>query len=101
MSGFLQFLELITGRRSRRPRVMVTGTAPISEADADFILSSMALSKWADVEYYGPGAAEAEARRARRLGTMPAQPKDKKRKKGKAKGDEPSPIAVIGDVYPD
>jgi len=101
MSIFKRFLELVTGRRIRRPRVMVTGTAPISEADAGFILSSIALSKWADVEYYGPGAAEAEARRARRLGTMLAQPKDKK--KDKAEEDEPrSAIGAIDhDICPD
>ena len=48
--------------------------------DLAFIARSMGRSKWADVGYYGPGAAEAEARRAAALGIEPSKaqaPQDK------------------------
>jgi hypothetical protein len=71
MSRFLRFLELVTGRKSRKPSISAAAKQPISDDEMGVILSSMALSEWADVEYYGPGAAEAEARRAASLGLMP------------------------------
>ena len=40
----------------------------IQQDDIDFIRQAHILGKWGDVEYYGPGAAEAEERRARILG---------------------------------
>jgi hypothetical protein len=46
----------------------VPGLPSIQEDDIDFILSEHALRKWGDVEFYGPGAEEAYARRNRALG---------------------------------
>lgn len=50
----------------------------VQEDDIRFIGNASMLSKWADVQYYGPGAAEAEARRAERLGLMSASTEEKK-----------------------
>lgn len=41
------------------------------EDDLRFVARSMLASKWGGVEYYGPGASEAEQRRAAALGLAP------------------------------
>lgn len=41
--------------------------------DALFVARAMGRSKWADVEFYGPGAKNAEARRSEALGIEPSK----------------------------
>jgi len=52
----------------------IKGAPSVQEEDADFIVSAGLLSKWGDVEFYGPGAAAAYARRAERLGLAGPEP---------------------------
>ena len=74
------------GHRVKQPEKHIAGRQVPTDDEQGFIASVMGLSKWADVEYYGPGAAEAEARRRRSLGLEP--------------GEETS-VGTIGDVRPD
>jgi hypothetical protein len=67
--AFLDFLK--TGRRRRTIEESPYGRPGLFKKDADFILNAQLGGKWADVEYYGPGAAEANERRAVRLGINP------------------------------
>ena len=68
MNAFKRFWYALHGYRVRpvgEPDFM--GERGLSEQDAVHIASTVLISKWADVEYIGPGAAEAEARRTARL----------------------------------
>lgn len=56
------------GHRVKQPEKHIAGRRIPADDEQAFIASAMGFSKWADVEYYGPGAAEAEARRRRTLG---------------------------------
>jgi hypothetical protein len=64
----------------------------LTEDDALFIARNIVAGRWTDAEYYGPGAAEAEARRAATLAkrktpilkTPPAPKKSHAPKKRKA-----------------
>jgi len=65
------FKLLVAGWRRRRvePKPAAQSVVPaLDEDDVHFITSEHVLGKWGDVEFYGPGAAEAYARRAKRLG---------------------------------
>lgn len=64
------FLEVFKGRRHRREYESDYGIRGLYHDDAQFIRNATILSKWADVEYYGPGAAEANERRRQAIGSM-------------------------------
>jgi hypothetical protein len=46
----------------------ISGRPDIQADDINFILTEHILRKWGDVEFYGPGAEEAYARRDKTLG---------------------------------
>jgi hypothetical protein len=64
-----------TGERLDRP-AREAGPFPdnpsVQMDDARFIAGAMVRTKWADVEYYGPGAAAEEERRRVNCGLEPA-----------------------------
>jgi len=61
------------GHRVKQPETHIAGRQGPTVDEQGFIASVMGLSKWADVEYYGPGAEEAEKRRRRTLGLEPEE----------------------------
>jgi len=70
----------------------IKGAPSVQEEDADFIVSAGLLSKWGDVEFYGPGAAAAYARRAERLSQEKPEPGTKLA--FSAKDAEPLPAKI-------
>jgi len=68
------FDEYMTGHPKRKaqpqPERSPYGIPGVYEDDAAFIKAAMGRGKWADIEYYGPGAAAAEGRRRETLGHM-------------------------------
>lgn len=71
MSGLDVFLALLkTGRRPvpRRERGPFPEAPSAQEDDLAFVLGEHTRRKWSDAQFTGPGAAEAEARRAASLG---------------------------------
>lgn len=86
MNLFMRIFRRL-GYKTKEPEPRIAGRQIPTVDEQAFIASAMGLSKWADVEYYGPGAAEAEARRRRSLGLEP---------------EEEAPIGTIRhDVRPD
>lgn len=65
-----------------QPRTEDTKVAKIEilREEADFILKEHTARKFGDREFYGPGAAEANERRNRRLQVMGFLPTETKRK---------------------
>lgn len=68
------FDEYLAGHPKRKaqpkPERSPYGIPGVYEDDAAFIKAAMGRGKWADVKYYGPGAAAAEERRRETLGRM-------------------------------
>jgi hypothetical protein len=69
---FLYILSKL-GHEVKRQEKHIAGQRIPSEDERAFFASAMTLNKWADVEYYGPGAEEAEKRRRRTLGLEPEE----------------------------
>jgi hypothetical protein len=55
MSIFKRFLELVTGRRIRRPVISVSSKEPLSSDEIGFFARWLKRSMYADVETYGGG----------------------------------------------
>jgi hypothetical protein len=70
------WLHVAHGGRLKHPHEAgpIKGAPGVHEEDADFIASAGLLSKWGDVEFYGPGAEAAHARRAERLSPERPEP---------------------------
>lgn len=70
------FGRLVKGAKLRRPDdgPGLYGRRGLDEKGALFMARATAAAKWADVEFYGPGAAEAEARRSPKVTTAEAPP---------------------------
>jgi hypothetical protein len=70
MTAFDNLLLLLRTGRLRRTFEPgpIAGHPSAQEADLAFVLNEHGRRKWGDVQSYGPGAAEAEARRAAKLG---------------------------------
>lgn len=82
------FLELYKGRRHRREYESDYGIRGLHHDDVQFIRSATILTKWSDVEYYGPGAAEANERRRQAIGMMSGntdKAEEKRQEKAKRK----------------
>jgi len=62
------------GLKHPREAGPIEGAPSVHEEDADFIASAGLLSKWNGVEFYGPGAEAAYARRAERLSQERPEP---------------------------
>jgi len=103
------FLAIVrTGKHTQPPQPDEPGPVAddptLSEKDVDFILAEHILRKWGDVEYIGPGAAEAEKRRAESLGlnieekTLEVIPKKKRRRLSKQERLEKRLLQLQADV---
>ena len=88
------WLHVAHGGRLKHPHEAgpIKGAPSVQEEDADFIVSAGLLSKWGDVEFYGPGAAAAYARRAERLSQEKPEPGTKLA--FSAKDAEPLPAKI-------
>jgi hypothetical protein len=98
------FDEYLAGHPKRKaqptPERSPYGIPGVYEDDAAFIKAAMGRGKWADVKYYGPGAAAAEERRRETLGRM------KEREAAALAWDrpeleaKPAAVAVAEDALP-
>jgi len=70
----------------------IKGAPSVQEEDADFIASAGLLGKWDGIEFYGPGAEAAYARRAERL--SPEKPEPGTKLAFSAKDAEPIPAKI-------
>jgi hypothetical protein len=88
------WLHVAHGGGLKHPREAgpIKGAPGVHEEDAAFIVSAGLLSKWSDVEFYGPGAAAAYARRAERLSQERPEPGTKLA--FSAKDAEPIPAKI-------
>jgi len=71
------WLHVAGGGRLARPAKIpgpIKGAPSVQEEDADFIASAGLLGKWDGIEFYGPGAEAAYARRAERLSQERPEP---------------------------
>jgi len=88
------WLHVAHGGRLKHPYEAgpIKGTPGVHEEDADFIASAGLLGKWDGIEFYGPGAAAAYARRAERL--SPEKPEPGTKLAFSAKDAEPIPARL-------
>ena len=77
------FLDFLRTGRQRTPEKTPSpyGARGVHDDDAAFILGAQLGGKWGDVQSYGPGQAEAEARRAGLTPKVEAQAPDHPREK--------------------
>lgn len=74
MNVLALFRAVVRGKRlaPHREAGPLRAAPTAQEDDLRFVARSMLASKWDSVEYYGPGASEAEQRRAAALGIAPS-----------------------------